>query len=121
VSAKLEQAYKTSKLTNQMGDMTKLLMSSLNAGNLVKANETMSQFENLCDNLGVQAEIMDQVMDNLNSGTYAETDVATLINQVREENNMKVTQEFEAVGLGKNSLSTTQNQPNKIVNTQVNK
>jgi len=64
----------------------------------------MSQFETMFDNLGVQAEIMDQVMDNVNAGSYAESDVSTLINQVREENNMKVSQEFEQVGLGTGSL-----------------
>jgi division protein CdvB (Snf7/Vps24/ESCRT-III family) len=84
----------------------------------------MAQFETMFDNLGVQAEIMDQVMDNVQAGSYAEKDVSSLINQVAEENNMKVSQEFESVGLGSSSLKV-QAQQNKDnsgkVGVQMNK
>ncbi len=39
----------------------------------------MGQFEQMIDNFGVQIEIMDQVMDNVNAGSYAENDVSSLI------------------------------------------
>ena len=65
----------------------------------------MSNFEKMFDNLDVQAGIMDQVMDNVNANSYAETDVQGLINQVAEENGMKVSQEFEQIGIGGNKVS----------------
>ncbi len=82
----------------------------------------MGQFEQMFDNLGVQAEIMDQVMDNVNAGSYAENDVSSLISQVREENNMKVTAEFEQVGLGTSKLGEPQQKvANKPQMQQANK
>ena len=81
----------------------------------------MSQFETMFDNLGVQAEIMDQVMDNVNAGSYAEQDVSNLVNQVREENSMKVTAEFEQVGLGKGNLTKEQQKEQQKVGMQMNK
>jgi len=60
----------------------------------------MSNFEKMFDNLDVQAGIMDQVMDNVNANSYAESDVNTLISQVAEENGMKMSQQFAEVGVG---------------------
>lgn len=79
----------------------------------------MAQFETMFDNLGVQAEIMNQVMDNVNAGSYADNDVSTLINQVREENNLKVSAEFESVGLGSGKLGV-QNSVQNPQNVQMN-
>jgi len=84
----------------------------------------MSQFETMFDNLGVQAEIMDQVMDNVQAGSYAESDVSNLINQVREENSLKVTAEFEQLGLGQGNLQRNNAQKNQEVGkvgVQINK
>ena len=83
----------------------------------------MGKFETMFDNLGVQADIMDSVMDNVNAGSYAEKSVASLINQVAEEINWKVTQEFESVGLGsgiKNQAQTQQNKETGKVGVQMN-
>ena len=60
----------------------------------------MSNFEKMFDNLDVQSQIMGQVMDNVNADSYAEKDVTSLINQVAEENGMKISQQFEEIGVG---------------------
>ena len=65
----------------------------------------MTNFEKMFDNLDVQSTIMDQVMDNVNANSYAESDVQGLINQVAEENGMKVSQEFEQIGIGGSKVS----------------
>lgn len=73
------------------------MSSALGGMNLVEINENMKQFENLFDNLDVNAEMMDKVMDNVNAGAYNEKDVNSLINQVAMENGLKVEEEFGSV------------------------
>jgi len=62
----------------------------------------MANFEKMFDNLDVQAGIMDQCMDNINANSYAENDVNNLINQVAEENGMKISQQFAEIGVVSN-------------------
>lgn len=62
----------------------------------------MGNFEKMFDNLDVQAGIMDQCMDNINANSYAENDVNSLINQVAEENGMKISQQFAEIGVVSN-------------------
>jgi hypothetical protein len=82
-----------------MGTLTSTMFNALNSMDLVKVNETMSNFEKMFDNLDVNAEFMDRVMDNVNAGTYQEKDVDNLIGQVAQEFNLKVQDDFVDVSL----------------------
>jgi hypothetical protein len=73
------------------------MSTALGGMNLVEINENMKQFEQLFDNLDVNADLMDKVMDNVNAGAYNEKDVNNLINQVAQENNLKIEDEFGSV------------------------
>mgnify|MGYP007031253539 CR=1 FL=1 len=77
-----------------MQQLTGTMCSAIGAMDLVKVNETMSQFEKMFDNLDVNAEFMDRVMDNVNAGTYEEKDVNSLIGQVAQEFNIKLEDQF---------------------------
>ena len=80
-----------------MKNMTQKMSSALGGMNLVEINENMKNFEKLFDNLDVNADMMDKVMDNVNAGAYNEKDVNSLINQVAQENNLKMEDEFGSV------------------------
>ena len=86
-----------------MKTLTSKMSSALGGMNLVEINENMKNFEKLFDNLDVNADMMDKVMDNVNAGAYNEKDVNSLINQVAQENNLKMEDEFGSVG-SKNTL-----------------
>ncbi len=79
--------------------MTSKLFSALGSMDLVKVNETMGNFEKMFDNLDVNNEMMNQVFDNVNAGTYNEKEVNNLIGQVAEEFNMKLEGEFSEIGV----------------------
>ena len=80
-----------------MKTLTSKMSSAIGGMNLVEINENMKNFEKLFDNLDVSADIMDKVMDNVNAGAYNEKDVNSLINQVAQENNIKMEDEFGSV------------------------
>jgi hypothetical protein len=82
-----------------MQDMTSKLYSALGSMDLVGVNETMGNFEKMFDNLDVNNEMMNQVFDNVNAGTYNEKEVNGLIGQVAEEFNMKLEGEFAEIGV----------------------
>ena len=77
--------------------MTGQLFNALGSMDLVKVNETMTTFEKMFDNLDVNNELMNQVFDNVNAGTYNEKEVSNLIGQVAEEFNMKLEGEFSDI------------------------
>jgi charged multivesicular body protein 1 len=99
VHSRLQNAYQTSKLTEGMQTLTRQMNSALGSMDLVQVNETMKGFENMFDNLDVNAEFMDRVMDNVNAGTADESGVKDLIGQVATEFNIKLESEFSDVSI----------------------
>ena len=77
-----------------MKGMTERMSSALGTQNLIEVNEVMQNFEKMFDNIDVNAEFMDKAMDNIDAGTYDEKDVSSLINDVAQENNMELSNEF---------------------------
>ena len=77
--------------------MTQRMSSALGTQNLVEVNEVMQNFEKMFDNIDVNAEFMDKAMDNIDAGTYDEKDVNSLINEVAQENNMDLKDEFSGL------------------------
>ncbi len=87
--------------------MTSQMSTALGAMDLVKVNETMSNFETMFDNLDVNNEMMNQVFDNVNAGAFNEKEVNGLIGQVAEEFNMKMEEGF--VDAGSQQIGNKQN------------
>jgi hypothetical protein len=86
---------------------------------LVKVNETMTNFESMFDNLDVNNEMMNQVFDNVNAGTHNEKEVNNLIGQVAEEFNMKLEGELSEIGVKKREGVKEQGQ-NNAVSSKIN-
>ena len=97
-----------------MQSMTSKLYSALGSMDLVKVNETMTNFETMFDNLDVNNEMMNQVFDNVNAGTHNEKEVNKLIGQVAEEFNMKLEGEFSEIGVKQRDGVKEQGQKNAI-------
>jgi len=110
VHSRLSHAYKTQKLTENMKTLTSKMSSALGGMNLIEVNETMKNFEKMFDNLDVSADLMDKVMDNVNAGAYSEKDVNGLINQVAQEHNLKIEDEFGSVS----NKNVSMEQSNKV-------
>lgn len=102
-----------------MQDMTSKLYSALGAMDLVKVNETMGNFERMFDNLDVNNEMMNQVFDNVNAGTYNEKEVNNLIGQVAEEFNMKLEGEFSEIGVKNKEGLKVQGEKSVISNSNL--
>lgn len=114
ISQRLEAAYKNMTLTNSMKQLTEQMVGAAGTMDMVKINETMENFEKMFDNLDVNSEIMNQVFDNVNAGTTNEMEVNQLMQQIAEENNLKVGEEMESAG--NNDVMVGQQQVN--VNNQ---
>lgn len=97
VHSKLKAAYQTSKLNENMNKMVMSMSSAVNAMDLVKISENMTQFEKIFDDLDANAQMMDKAMDNIDAGSYQERDVSTLIMQVAKMNNMELQKDFEEI------------------------
>ena len=82
ISSRLRAAHQNHQLTSQMANLVNQ-MSGVNF-NAVGAVETMEKFEKMFDNLDVQSKMMDDVLDNLNTGTVNDQEVNELLQQCAE-------------------------------------
>ena len=94
ISQRLQNAYQTQQLTENMKSLTQKMIST-NIGDMVQINETMANFEKMFDDLDVNSNMMNEVFDNVNVGTTNDQEVNELINQVAEANGMKVMDELD--------------------------
>ena len=95
ISQRLQSAYQTQQLTENMKNLTEKMVSPGNVGDMVQINETMANFEKMFDDLDVNSNMMNEVFDNVNVGTTNDQEVNELINQVAEANGMKVMDELD--------------------------
>ena len=95
ISQRLQSAYQTQQLTENMKNLTEKMVSAGNIGDMVQINETMANFEKMFDDLDVNSNMMNEVFDNVNVGTTNDQEVNELINQVAEANGMKVMDELD--------------------------
>ena len=94
LTQRLQSAYQTQQLTENMKSLTQKMIST-NIGDMVQINETMANFEKMFDDLDVNSNMMNEVFDNVNVGTTNDQEVNELINQVAEANGMKVMDELD--------------------------
>ena len=107
ISQRLQSAYQTQQLTENMKNLTEKMVSAGNVGDMVQINETMANFEKMFDDLDVNSNMMNEVFDNVNVGTTNDQEVNELINQVAEANGMKVMDELD-VQAGANPIQNQQ-------------
>ena len=107
LTQRLQSAYQTQQLTENMKSLTNKMVSAGSVGDMVQINETMSNFEKMFDDLDVNSNMMNEVFDNVNAGTTNDTEVNQLINQVAEANGMKVMDELD-VQAGANPIQNQQ-------------
>ena len=97
-----------------MQNLTKLMVGAGANMDLVKMTETMSNFEKMFDDLDVNANMMDQVFDNVNAGTVNEGEVNQLISQVAQQNGMKLSDDFDGINLGEGEMEKEPTQQQAI-------
>ena len=107
LTQRLQSAYQTQQLTENMKSLTNKMVSAGSVGDMVQINETMSNFEKMFDDLDVNSNMMNEVFDNVNAGTTNDNEVNQLINQVAEANGMKVMDELD-VQAGANPIQNQQ-------------
>ena len=95
ISQRLQSAYNTQRLTENMKSLTDKMVHAAGIMDMVQINETMANFDKMFDDVDVNSNMMDQVMDNVNAGTVNDVEVNNLINQVAEANGMKVADDLD--------------------------
>ena len=105
VAQRLQSAYQNQRLTEQMQSLTQQMVGAGNMMDMVKMTETMANFEKLFDDLDVNSAMMDQVFDNVNAGTVNDAEVNTLIQQVAQQNGMKLSDDFDQVQIGEGGIA----------------
>jgi len=105
VAQRLQSAYQNQRLTEQMQSLTQQMVGAGNMMDMVKMTETMANFEKLFDDLDVNSTMMDQVFDNVNAGTVNDAEVNTLIQQVAQQNGMKLSEDFDNVQIGEGGIA----------------
>ena len=105
VAQRLQQAYQNQRLTEQMQSLTQQMVGAGNMMDMVKMTETMANFEKLFDDLDVNIAMVDQVFDNVNAGTVNDAEVNTLIQQVAQQNGMKLSEDFDNVQIGEGGIA----------------
>ena len=90
VTSKLQQAYKNNQLTQSMKNVVSKISGMTNLNDVTKMMETMDNFEKMFDNIDVNANMMGEVLDNVNAGTVNDHEVNNLIDMIQEQNAMKV-------------------------------
>ena len=94
IRQRLQSAYNTQRLTENMKVVKKKMVGAANTMDMVTMNETMANFEKMFDDLDVNSEMMNQVFDNVNAGVTNENEVNGLIQQVAEENQLHLDDEL---------------------------
>lgn len=97
VHSKLKAAYQTSKLNENIGKMVNKMSTAVNAMDVVKISETITQFETIFDDLSANSDLMHNALDKVEAGTYQEKDVSNLIMQVAKRNNMELQKDFDDI------------------------
>ena len=95
ITQRLQSAYQTQQLTENMKSLTDKMVHAAGIMDMVQINETMADFEKMFDDVDVNANMMDQVMDNVNAGTVNDVEVNNLISQVAEANGMKIADDLD--------------------------
>ena len=94
IHSKLQQAYKTKQLTQNMSNLVAKMTGVTGMSDLTKMVETMDNFEKIFDNLDVSDKMMNDVFDNVNSGTVNEGEVNDLIDQLQQHDQLRVGDEM---------------------------
>ena len=108
IHSKLMSAYKTKQLTNTMSSLVSKMTGVAGMNDLTKMVETMDNFEKMFDNLDVNEKMMNDVFDNVNSGTVNETEVNDLIDQLQQHDQIRVGDEMVSAN-DKNPVIAQQN------------
>ena len=111
IAQRLQSAYQNQRLTEQMQKLTQQLIGAGNMMDIVKMTETMSNFEKMFDDIEVTTTIQDDVLNNITAGTVNETEVNQLIQQVAEQNGMKLSEEFDGIKIGEEGTEIKEQQP----------
>ena len=90
ITSKLQQAYKNNQLTQSMKNVVSKMKNMTSVSDVTKMMESMDNFEKMFDNIDVNANLMDQVLDNINAGTVNDQEVNNLIDMLQEQNAMGV-------------------------------
>jgi len=78
-----------------------------------KISEIMDKFEKQFEDLDVSSEYMQNSMGNTTSLTTSEDEVNTLLTEVCEENNLKISSDID-VGIGKKKITETDIQSDEL-------
>ena len=68
----------------------------IDVGNIMDL-DNMSKFEQLFDNLDVIRIMIDKIFDNVNAGTENKKEVNQLIDQIFQQNGMKLSEDFDNI------------------------
>ena len=71
---------------------------------LVQMNETMANFEKLFDDLDTNGAMMDKVFDAVSSNTVNEGEINQLIEQIAQQNGMKLSEDFDNIRIGEEEV-----------------
>lgn len=97
VHSKLKDAYQAQKLSDNIQSMVTKMSGALNNMNLEKISETMMNFEKIFDNLDVNTKVMEKALDNIDTGSYEDQDVNTLIVQIAQAQNIELSSNFDEI------------------------
>ena len=98
-----------------MKNVVSKISGMTNLNDVTKMMETMDNFEKMFDNIDVNANMMNEVLDNVNAGTVNDQEVNNLIDMIQEQNAMGV--ENNMVNAQNNPIMQQQQQK---VNNQLN-
>lgn len=94
IASRLKGAMNTQKLTSAMKELSEQMVGATKCMDMVQMSQTLESFEKMFDNIDVHAGLMDQVFNNVNEGTTNENEVNGLLQQVAEQNGLKLAEEM---------------------------
>ena len=103
IAQRLESVYQNQSLTEKMQSLVKKL-NNTGIMDLVQMNETMANFEKLFDDLDTNGAMMDKVFDAVSSNTVNEGEINQLIEQIAQQNGMKLSEDFDNIRIGEEEV-----------------
>ena len=93
IAQKLQIVYQNKSLIEKIQSLTEKM---IDVGNIMDL-DNMSKFEQLFDNLDVIRIMIDKIFDNVNAGTENKKEVNQLIDQIFQQNGMKLSEDFDNI------------------------
>lgn len=114
VAGRLNAMNVQQKVSKQMEGVVATMGQTMKSMNLEQTSLTMDKFESVFENLDVNLKVMESSLGTVSQAVTPESEVADMMMQVAEENELDMGDKFNEIGIGKEALAKKRQQQEEV-------